>query len=60
MPTFASRPDLEFEYALANELGMTVARLRAEMPAEEFVRWQVWHGRKQQAEELASRGGKGR
>ena len=39
---------------------MTVARLRAEMPAEEFMRWQVWHGRKQQAEELASRGGKGR
>jgi hypothetical protein len=34
---------------------MTVARLRAEMSADEFMRWQVWHGRKRQAEELAMR-----
>lgn len=34
---------------------MTVARLREEMSADEFMRWQVWYGRKQQAEELAKR-----
>ena len=33
---------------------MTVGRLREEMSADEFMRWQVWHGRKQQAEEMAA------
>lgn len=35
---------------------MTVARLRQEMSAREFMQWQVWYGRKRQAEELAAKG----
>lgn len=31
---------------------MTVARLRVEMPAEEFMRWGVYYARKAQREEL--------
>jgi len=31
---------------------MTVARLQAEMPNSEFVRWGVYLGRKRQREEL--------
>lgn len=39
---------------LARDLGMTVARLRAEMPNDEFVRWTVWYGRRAQVQELAA------
>lgn len=45
--------DLEFEYFLAQKLGLTVARLREEMPAEEYIGWSVYYGRKAQREELA-------
>lgn len=45
--------DLEFEYFLAQKLGTTVARLREEMPAEEYIGWSVYYGRKAQREELA-------
>jgi hypothetical protein len=38
---------------LAEKLSMTVARLRAEMPNSEFVRWQVHVGRQMQRRELA-------
>jgi len=31
---------------------MTVARLRAEMPNEEYVYWTVYYGRKAQRREL--------
>lgn len=31
---------------------MTVARLREEMPAEEYPRWIAYYGRKRQREEL--------
>lgn len=37
---------------LAQKLAMTVDRLRAEMPAEEFMRWGIYYGRKAQREEL--------
>jgi hypothetical protein len=37
---------------LAQKLAMTVARLRAEMPNEEYVRWVVYYGRKAQREQL--------
>lgn len=46
-------PTLEFELFLAQKLGMTVARLRAEMSNDEFVRWSVFYGRKAAREELA-------
>ncbi len=54
--------DLDFEFGLANELKMTVAQLRNEMSAQEFMQWQIWHGRKRQHEELEQRkaSGKGR
>lgn len=38
---------------LASKLGMTVARLRQEMAAEEYMRWGVYYARKAQREELA-------
>lgn len=46
-------PTLEFELFLAQQLGMTRARLREEMPAAEFIDWQVYYGRKAQREQLA-------
>ncbi len=54
-----SSPELEFEYYLADRLGMTVARLREEMPAAEFMGWQVYKGREAQRRELAAKTGKG-
>lgn len=45
--------ELEFEFFLAGELKMTVARLRQEMPAREFMQWSVYYGRKAQRQELA-------
>ena len=35
---------------------MTVARLEAEMPNHEYVRWQVFLGRRAQREQLAQGG----
>jgi len=42
---------------LADRLGMTVRRLRAEMDAQEFLLWTRFHARKAQAEELARKVG---
>jgi len=46
--------DLEFEHFLAQKLTMTVARLRLEMPAGEYIAWSVYYGRKAQREEIAA------
>lgn len=51
------RTELEFEFFLAQKLGMTVARMRAEMPAEEFLGWDVYYRRKAQRDELAMKRG---
>lgn len=51
-------PTLEFEFFLAETLGMTVGRMRSEMSEYEFMQWGVYFGRKAQRLEL-SRGGKG-
>ena len=62
MPTKAmvDDPALEFEHYLAAHLGMTVERLRREMPAAEFTSWQIYYARKAQREQLAAmRGGGG-
>ena len=48
-----TNPSLEFEFYLAEKLGMTVGVLRAEMSAQEFTEWGVYFGRKAQREELA-------
>lgn len=34
---------------------MTVAELDRRMGHDEFVEWQVWHGRKAQRQELAAK-----
>jgi hypothetical protein len=47
-------PDLEFEFFLAAELSMTVARLRAEMSQGEFVYWSRFYSRKHAQQELES------
>lgn len=52
--TFERDQDQEFEFYLADRLGMTVGRLRQEMTNDEFVRWSVYFGRKAQRAELAA------
>lgn len=47
--------ELEFEFYLAEQLRMTVARLRREMTAREFMEWGVYYGRKAQKRELAAK-----
>lgn len=49
---FEARPDLEFEFFLAQKLGRTVAELR-ELDNEEFMGWAMYYQRKAQREELA-------
>lgn len=45
-------PDLLFELYLAEKLGLTVGRLRAEMSNEEFLLWNTYYARKSQQAEL--------
>jgi hypothetical protein len=49
---FEATPELEFEFYLAQKLGMTVSSLRQEMPQAEFVEWGVYYGRLAQKAEL--------
>jgi hypothetical protein len=44
--------DLEFEHFLAQKLSMTVARMRTEMPAEEYTAWSVYYGRMAQRQQI--------
>lgn len=44
---------MEFEFFLADKLGMTVARLREECSGDEFTRWGIYHQRIVQRAELA-------
>jgi hypothetical protein len=48
-----NEPGFEFEFFLAQKLGMTVDRLRRDMGSEEFVGWAVYYGRKAQREQIA-------
>lgn len=57
---FEDEPGLEFEFALAERLSMTVDRLREEMPNSEFVQWSVYVGREGQRQELAAASSKRR
>lgn len=43
---------LEFEFFLADKKCMTVARLRREMSAKEFMEWGVYYGREAQKKQL--------
>lgn len=47
-----TRPELEFEFYLAQKLGRTVAELRL-MSQSEFVGWSVYYGRLAQRQEIA-------
>ncbi len=47
--------DLEFEFFLAQKLGMTVADMRDRMSQEEYMRWGVFYAREAQRRELARR-----
>jgi hypothetical protein len=40
---FRKSSEALFEFALAEALGMTVARMRAEMPSSEFSEWVAYH-----------------
>ena len=44
---------MELDYLLAEKLGMTVGRLRAEMSNQEFIEWSVYLARKTQQAEIA-------
>lgn len=42
----------EFDYFLAQKLGMTVGTLRSRMSNDEYVHWSVYYARIAQREEL--------
>lgn len=51
--TFETDSELEMEFYVAEQLGMTVAALRRDMSNDEFVRWAVYFARRAQRQELA-------
>jgi hypothetical protein len=55
---FENDADLLFEYQLAEQLCMTVAKLRQELTNDEFLRWGIYYARKSQEAELARKSGK--
>ena len=57
---FEQDKQLQFEFFLADKLGMTVSRLRHEIDTDEFMRWSVYYARKAQSAELARKVGGGR
>jgi hypothetical protein len=52
---FEASPDLEFDYLLAEKLGMLVADLRERMTGDEYLGWTVYFQRKAQRAELAAK-----
>ena len=50
---FEARPETEFAFFLATELGMTVGDLTRRMSNWEFVQWMTFYGRRRQDAELA-------
>jgi hypothetical protein len=51
---FETNPDQEFEFYLAEKLGKTVDELRGQLSGDEFTRWAVYFGRKEQRHQLAA------
>ena len=49
---FEANQDLEMEYFVAEQLKMSVARLRVELSGDEFSRWCVYFGRVVQRRQL--------
>ena len=52
---FETEPEFHFEFYLAERLHLSLAQVRR-MPAQEFMQWGVYFGRKAQQRELANRG----
>ena len=50
--SFALQPDLQFKFELASHLHKTVAEIK-EMDGVEYIWWQVYFERQQQAQESA-------
>lgn len=55
MPTkaFETTPDLEFDFFLAEKLGMLVADLRERVSGQEYRQWHTYYSRQKQRRELA-------
>jgi hypothetical protein len=53
---FENDDELEFEFYLAQKLGMTVEAMRDNMSNAEFVRWGIYYARKAQRQEIAMKG----
>lgn len=51
---FDANPDEEFDHYLAEKLHMSVATMREEVSADEWLRWSIYYGRKAQKQELAA------
>lgn len=47
-----TNPETEFEFFLAQKLGMTVAQMRRAMTDAEFARWSIYYQRLAQKQEL--------
>lgn len=50
---FETNPDLEFDFYLAEKLGMTVADLRERLSGQEYLQWSVYFSRKANRQKLA-------
>lgn len=50
---FEKDRDLEMEFYIAEQLGLTVGRLRVEMSSQEFTRWAIYFARKAQRRQLS-------
>ena len=50
--------ELEFEFFLAERLGMTVDEMSERMTNLEFRKWVIFFGRRKQQKELAAKAGK--
>lgn len=60
MTTFALHPELQFEYALAQDLHMTVARMHEEMDCVELIRWEAFYKKRALQQKAAARSKRGR
>lgn len=49
---FEANGELEMEFFVAEQLGMTVAALRSQMAADEFLRWGIYFARKAQRRQV--------
>ncbi len=49
---FEHDDDLEMEFFVAEQLGMTVAALRRDVSNDEFLRWAVYFARKAQRKQI--------